>query len=370
MKSWLQVPLQNDTTRKIVHIDMDAFYASIEERQNPQLKQKALVIAKDPRITGGKGVVTTANYVARQYGVHSAMSAAKAQKLLPSELAVFKTPDFELYRQVSKQIHQVFQTVTDKIEPIAFDEAYLDITENKLGLEETMTVVTQLQRLILAKTQLVSSAGISYNKFLAKMASDYQKPAGRTLVLPEEAIAFLSQLPIKKFRGVGQKTVEKMYALNIFNGADLLAQNEFDLMYHFGKLGYQLYRQVRGIDNRPVIYQRQNKSVGNENTYAPALMTQQQVELQLEKIATQVAKRLHEKQLHGQTIVIKIRQRNFETITRRKTLDYFIDDASEIYRISKNIWQETGQIEAGIRLLGITVTNLVPKGFENILLDL
>ncbi|ANJ68842.1 impB mucB samB family protein [Latilactobacillus curvatus] len=370
MAELFKIPLENDTSRKIIHIDMDAFYASIEEREQPDLRQKPLVIARNPSDTGGKGVVTTANYVARQYGVHSAMSAQKAAELIPNHQAVFKAPNFPLYQSVSEQIHTIFHTVTDKIEPIAFDEAYLDVTENKLGLAHTIDVVAYIQKEILKETQLVSSAGISYNKFLAKMASDYRKPAGRTLVLPEQAIAFLSRLPIEKFRGVGKKTAPRMQELGILTGADLLEQSEMMLMQNFGKLGYGLYRHVRGIDNRPVAYQRERKSIGNENTYGQPLISEEQVQVELKKLAIELERRLRKNQKHGLTVVLKVRNRQFETITKRKTFNEYVGKAAELEAIAWKIWQTIGHAEDGVRLLGITVTNLAPQTFENITLPL
>lgn len=370
MAELFKIPLENDTSRKIIHIDMDAFYASIEEREQPDLRQKPLVIARNPSDTGGKGVVTTANYVARQYGVHSAMSAQKAAELIPNHQAVFKAPNFPLYQSVSEQIHTIFHTVTDKIEPIAFDEAYLDVTENKLGLAHTIDVVAYIQKEILKETQLVSSAGISYNKFLAKMASDYRKPAGRTLVLPEQAIAFLSRLPIEKFRGVGKKTAPRMQELGILTGADLLEQSEMMLMQNFGKLGYGLYRHVRGIDNRPVAYQRERKSIGNENTYGQPLISEEQVQVELKKLAIELERRLRKNQKHGLTVVLKVRNRQFETITKRKTFNEYVGKAAELAAIAWEIWQTIGHAEDGVRLLGITVTNLAPQTFENITLPL
>lgn len=370
MAELFKIPLENDTSRKIIHIDMDAFYASIEEREQPDLRQKPLVIARNPSDTGGKGVVTTANYVARQYGVHSAMSAQKAAELIPNHQAVFKAPNFPLYQSVSEQIHTIFHTVTDKIEPIAFDEAYLDVTENKLGLAHTIDVVAYIQKEILKETQLVSSAGISYNKFLAKMASDYRKPAGRTLVLPEQAIAFLSRLPIEKFRGVGKKTAPRMQELGILTGADLLEKSEMMLMQNFGKLGYGLYRHVRGIDNRPVAYQRERKSIGNENTYGQPLISEEQVQVELKKLAIELERRLRKNQKHGLTVVLKVRNRQFETITKRKTFNEYVGKAAELEAIAWEIWQTIGHAEDGVRLLGITVTNLAPQTFENITLPL
>lgn len=239
-----RVPIHVDTSRKIIHVDMDAFYASIEERENSKLRKKPLVIARDPRQTGGKGVVATANYLARQSGVHSAMSAQKALELCPE--AVFKTPDFTLYHAVSDQIHEIFGEYTEKIEPVAFDEAYLDVTDNKKQIESAVEVAHQIQSEIYAKTNLTCSTGISYNKFLAKLASEYQKPIGVAVVLSEDVREFLDKLPIEKFRGVGKKTVPKMHDIQIFKGRDLYKKSEMELIHHFGRFGDVLYHHVRG----------------------------------------------------------------------------------------------------------------------------
>ncbi|MGO2744781.1 MAG: DNA polymerase IV, partial [Lacticaseibacillus paracasei] len=264
-----ELPLQNDTSRKIIHLDMDAFYASIEMRDNPQLRSKALVIARDPRTTGGKGVVTTANYVARRYGVHSAMPANEALQLVPRSKLVFKTPDFPKYKAVSAQIHALFHQVTDLIEPVAFDEAYLDVTANKM-FPSTIALALWLQDQISQATQLTSSIGISYNKFIAKQASDYNKPVGRTLVLPEQALLFLDWLPIKQFRGVGKKTLPKLTDIGVTDGKSLRALSQDDLLRMFGKMGFVLYQHARGVDNRPVAV-RMAKSIGKERTYGTPL---------------------------------------------------------------------------------------------------
>lgn len=364
-------PIKVETSRKIIHVDMDAFYASIEERENPAYKTQPLVIAHDPRQTGGRGVVTTANYVARQYGVHSAMSAAKALELCPQ--AVFKTPNFPLYREVSAQIHDIFHEYTDKIEPIAFDEAYLDVTENKVNMHSAVELAHRLQREIWHKTHLTCSTGISYNKFIAKLASDYRKPAGVTIVLPQDAEPFLWREPIEKFRGVGKKTVPKMHDLGIQNGYDLYQRTEMDLIQHFGKLGYILYRRVRGSDDRPVEYLRERKSIGKERTFGPFLQTQTEVNSHLKQIAGLVAESMQSHQRHGKTLVLKLRYGDFVTITKRQTFSEFLpNDAETFDQYAEEIFDEVvdDHFDSGIRLLGITLTGLAPLAFENITLPL
>lgn len=369
MAEFMQVPLNVNTSRKIIHIDMDAFYAQIEMRDHPQWRNKPLVIAKDPRKTGGHGVVTTANYVARKQGVHSAMPAQKALELAPN--AIFKTPDFPLYREISHQIHEIFHEYTDKIEPIAFDEAYLDVTENKKGLHSAIEVAHQLQAEIFAKTNLTCSTGISYNKFLAKLASDYMKPVSVTIVRYEDVHDFLMRLPIEKFRGVGKKTVPKMHDLGILTGQELYDQSENDLIKNFGKLGYALYRRVRGSDDRPVEYQRDRKSIGKERTFNPFLTTSEQVDTQLKKIAQLVEQTLRTQQKHGKTLVVKARNQDFETITKRHTEDDYLPvDAQTIYELAKSIFETVHRSGDSMRLLGITITNLAPLKYENMTLPL
>ena len=214
--------------RKIVHVDMDAFYASVEMRDHPELRTKPLVISRNPQHTGGRGVVATANYIARSYGIHSAMSAQEALKRCPQ--AYFKKPDFPKYKRVSHQIHTIFHEYTDKIEPVAFDEAYLDVTENKPGIESAVALAHRIQQEIYDQLHLTCSTGVSYNKFLAKLASDYHKPVGMTIISPEDALDFLFPLPIEKFRGIGKKTAPKMRELGINTGEDLYHWKEIDLI--------------------------------------------------------------------------------------------------------------------------------------------
>lgn len=361
--------IQIDASRKIIHVDMDAFFASIEQREHPEFVTQPLVIAKDPRTTGGRGVVTTANYLARQYGIHSAMPASKALDLCPK--AIFKAPDFELFRSVSDQIHDIFHEYTDKIETVALDEAYLDVTENKKKIDDPIYLAHLIQSEIWEKTHLTCSTGISYSKFLAKEASDYRKPAGVTVISEDDAHDFLMRLKIEKYRGVGKKTVEKMKALNINNGFDLYQKSEMFLIKEFGKFGYILYRRVRGSDNRKVEYQRERKSIGKERTYPHELNSMVDVERELSKIADLVVNSLQKHQKHGKTVVLKVRYSDFTTITKRITeADFIENDAKLIYNEVIDIFEELSDPSKGIRLLGITLTNLANLSFQNINLPL
>ncbi len=355
--------------RKIIHVDMDAFYASIEMRDDPQLKNVPLVISRNPQHTNGRGVVATANYIARSFGIHSAMSAQEALKLCPD--AHFKQPDFPKYKKVSHQIHEIFHEYTDKIEPVAFDEAYLDVTENKPRIEDPVALAHKMQQEIYDKVHLTCSTGISYNKFLAKLASDYCKPIGLTVVSKEDVLDFLFPMPIEKFRGVGKKTAIKMRQLGINNGEDLYSWKEIDLISQFGKMGHILFQRVRGIDDRPVEWQRERKSIGSERTFDQPLKSIEQVDEQLHLTAIRLVNELKKQQKHGKTIVIKVRNSNFETITKRLTFDDYLNnqtDTLEYY--GRQLFDEIQNIDIDVRLLGLTITNLDPLDFENIKLQL
>ncbi|MGB3160768.1 DNA polymerase IV [Carnobacterium sp.] len=357
-----------DTSRKIIHIDMDAFFASVEERDHPELKGQPIVIAKHPNLTKGKGVVATANYVARTYGIHSAMSAQKAYELCPK--AVFIPGNYERYREISNKIREVFLHYTDIIEPLSLDEAYLDVTENKKEMKSATLIAHSIQKEVWDTVRLTCSAGVSYNKFIAKLASDFKKPSGVTVITPDEALDFLKNLPIEKFYGVGKKTVERMHEVGIYNGEDLYQRNEMDLIRSFGKMGYSLYRKVRGIDDSPVRISRERKSIGKENTYNQNLVTENEIVAELRFLSNKVNHSLMKEQKHGKTIVLKIRYSDFETVTKRHTLPHYIKEAEEIFFHAQNIWDEIGELQKGIRLLGITITTLDPLTFENIVLPL
>jgi DNA polymerase-4 len=367
---WLEIPLQYHVQRRIIHVDMDAFYASVEIHDQPHLRDKAVVVAPDPRQTHGHGVVTTANYVARKYGVHSAMPAAQALKLIPANELVFVPPRFNRYREVSGQVHQLFHELTDVIEPISLDEAFLDVTVNKWQEPNTIKMASWLQQQILIKTGLTCSVGISYNKFLAKVASDHNKPMGRTIVRPEMAQAFLSGLSIAKFFGVGKKMQASLHELGIFTGADLLKISQDELIRRYKKMGYVLYRHARGVDDSPVSEQRDRKSIGKETTFNQTITTNERVWRELTELSASVAQALAKKQVHGKVLVLKMRDRDFKTTTKRHSLDSYLATAPEIFAEAWQLWQKYGQLDDGIRLLGITLTDLYPLDYENITLPL
>jgi len=349
-------PLINDTSRKIIHIDMDAFFASVEERDNPDLKGKPVIIGSDPRKTGGRGVVSTCNYEARKFGVHSAMSSKEAYERCPQ--AVFISGNYQKYRKVGMQIREIFKRYTDLVEPMSIDEAYLDVTENKLGIKSAIKIAKMIQYDIWQEVHLTCSAGVSYNKFLAKLASDFEKPKGLTLILPEDAQDFLEKLPIEKFYGVGKRSVEKLHQLGVFTGADLLEIPEMTLIDFFGRFGYDLYRKARGISNSPVKSNRIRKSIGSERTYGKLLYEEDDVKSEISKNAQRVVDTLQRNHKVGRTIVLKVRYSDFSTLTKRITLDDVTNDFEVIDQVAKTIYDSLDESKLGVRLLGVTVTGL------------
>lgn len=353
-----------DTARKIIHIDMDAFFSSVEERDNPALIGKPVIIAKHPRKTGGKGIVSTANYEARKYGVHSAMSAYEAYKKCPQ--GIFVEGNYKAYKEASNHIRAIMNRYTDLVEPMSIDEAYLDVTTNKVNESSAIKVARRIQKDIWNETRLSSSAGVSYNRFLAKIASDVKKPAGLTVITPAKAVAFIKELPIEKFPGIGPKTAERMHELNIYLGADLYKMEQMDLIHHFGKAGLSYYKKVRGIDNKPLTVDRERKSVGKEHTYLHVLKTEQEVQEQLKRLAQEVHGSLERVQKQGKTVVLKIRYRSFDTLTRRISLPDYVQKKSDIFRYAAELWDQYGDVNREIRLLGITVTNLQPIQYKTL----
>lgn len=347
-------PLINDLSRKIIHIDMDAFFAAVEIRDNPKLKGKPVIIGSDPRQTGGRGVVSTCSYEARAFGVHSAMSSKEAYERCPQ--AAFISGNYEKYKAVGLEIRAIFKRYTDLIEPMSIDEAYLDVTENKLGIKSAVKIARLIQEDIWQELHLTASAGVSYNKFLAKMASDYQKPHGLTVILPDKAQDFLKQMDIAKFHGVGKKTVEKLHEMGIYTGADLLDVSEVTLIDRFGRLGYDLYRKARGIHNSPVKSNRIRKSIGKEKTYSKILQDEEDIKKELTLLSEKVAHNLSKQDKAGKIIILKIRYADFSTLTRRKSLPQATQDASQISQTALQLYEELAEKEKGIRLLGITVT--------------
>ena len=347
-------PLMNDLSRKIIHIDMDAFFAAVEIRDNPKLKGKPVVIGSDPRKTGGRGVVSTCSYEARAFGIHSAMSSKEAYERCPQ--AVFISGNYDKYLAVGQQIRAIFRRYTDIIEPMSIDEAYLDVTENKLDIKSAVKIARLIQNDIWQELHLTASAGVSYNKFLAKIASDYQKPRGLTVILPDEAEDFLKQMDIAKFHGVGKKTVEKLHQMGVFTGADLVEIPEISLIDCFGRLGFDLYRKARGIDNSPVKSNRIRKSIGKEKTYSKILNLEEDIKKELTLLSKRVALSLQKHEKSGKIVILKIRYADFSTMTRRKSLSQKIQDAETISQMAIQLYESLTDKDKDVRLLGVTVT--------------
>lgn len=356
-----------DTSRKILHVDMDAFYANIEMRDQPKLVNQPVVIARHPKLTGGRGIVSTCNYIARQYGIHSAMPAIEAFQRCPH--AVFIPGNMQYYSEVSAEIRQIFHQYTDLVEPLSLDEAYLDVTHNKFNHRSALQLAQRIQQQILDETKLTCSIGISYNKFIAKIASDFHKPFGITLVKPEEALEFLKQLPIDKFYGVGRKSLPSFHQLGIKTGEDLLEWELDELIKYFGKMGYSLYFKVRGIHNAPVNSLRERKSIGTERTFNQFLETEAEVAVIFEQLTAKVAKKLREKQLKAYTVTIKVRYDNFDTMTRQSQLEFPTDQYEDFLSVVQKLWEDHGQLNHTVRLLGVSVSKFENPEFSSIQLE-
>lgn len=331
---------------------MDAFYASVEQRDRPELRGKAVAVGGSRE----RGVVAAASYEARKYGIHSAMPSSRAYKLCPH--IIFVKPRFELYTKVSREIREVFYEYTDLVEPLSLDEAYLDVTENKKGISSATAIARAIRAEIREKTQLTASAGISINKFLAKVASDIHKPDGLTLIPPERALSFLEKLPIRKFHGIGAKTAEKMKRLGIRTGADLKKRSEIELVKLFGKAGRHYYKIVWAQDDRPVKPNRIRKSVGAENTFSEDLETEAQMLEKLEKILKKVCERLAKIPTGGKTLTLKIKYSDFQIQTRSKTQGRFLSTYEELFPLVKELLHSPEFPPRPVRLLGISMSNL------------
>jgi len=339
--------------RKIIHIDMDAFYASVEQRDFPEYRNKPVIVGGSPE---GRGVVAAASYEVRKYGVHSAMPAAKAIRLCPQ--AIFVKPRFEVYRTVSKQIREIFFRFTDLVEPLSLDEAYLDVTENHINLPSATLIAQKIRKKIKEETNLNASAGVSFNKFLAKIASDINKPNGIAVIKPEEAENFLEELEIGEFYGIGSATELKMKSLGIHNGRDLKQWNEIDLIEKFGKHGRFYYRIVRGIDKREVKPHRIRKSIGKERTFSEDIQDLGWINNFLDELARKVADSMKKKKAAGKTVTIKVRYDDFETVTRSTSYSHYINNAEDIAETGRLLLEQTEVGERKVRLLGITLSNL------------
>ena len=339
--------------RKIIHIDMDAFFAAVEQRDHPELRGKAVIVGGSPN---GRGVVSTASYEARKFGVHSAMPCSQAARLCPH--GIFVKSNFDAYKEVSRQIREIFYEYTDLVEPLSLDEAYLDVTNNHKNTPSATLIAREIKQRIFEETQLTASAGVSYNKFLAKIASDYNKPDGLTLIPPEKAEAFIEELDIKKFFGVGRATQSKMHALGIKTGADLKQWPELDLVKAFGKSGRYYYRIVRGIDNRQVKPHRIRKSYGKERTFPEDVDDPEWMLTFLDDLAKQIADGMYKIKAAGKTITLKVRYDDFETITRSVSFPNHTNLHSDIAKTARRLLEETEAGNRKIRLLGITLSNL------------
>lgn len=338
---------------KIIHIDMDAFYASVEQRDNPDLAAKPVVVGGSP---AGRGVVAAASYEARKFGIRSAMPASQAIRLCPD--AVFIKPRFDVYREISLHIRSIFREFTDLVEPLSLDEAYLDVTENHKNNPSATLIARELKQRIKSETGLIASAGVAPNKFLAKIASDLDKPDGLAVITPEKAQAFIAELPIGKFHGIGKATEAKMHKLGIYTGADLRSWSESELHRHFGKVASFYYTIARGDDPREVKPHRTRKSLGAERTFREDQEDRAWMRNFLSELAGKISDRMKRLKATGKTITLKLRYDDFETITRAASLNHPTDESDEIARTSHQLLEETEAGRRKVRLLGITVSNL------------
>jgi len=344
-----------DKTRKIIHIDMDAFYASVEQRDNPALRGKPVIVGGRPN---GRGVVAACSYEARKFGVHSAMPSSEAGRRCPQ--AEFVRPRFEVYQSVSKQIHAVFREFSDEVEPLSLDEAYLDVTDSELLDGSATRIAQEIRQCILTQTRLTASAGVSYNKFLAKIASDMDKPDGLYTILPEDGAAFVAALPIGKFYGVGKATETRMHELGIHNGNDLRLWSLAELQSEFGKSAQYYFNVARGIDHRQVRARRSRKSIGSETTFGENLNKAGDMVEVLEKLADKVTAKLSDKQLRAGTVTIKVRFANFDTYTRGHSVKNGIREADDVKRILPFLLQRALETRrhASVRLLGVSLSGI------------
>lgn len=339
--------------RKIIHIDMDAFYASVEQRDNPEYKGKPIVVGGSPE--GRGGVVAAASYEARKFGIRSAMTSKKALQLCPD--VIFIRPRFGAYKEVSNRIHEIFRRYTDLIEPLSLDEAFLDVTVDKQNIGSAIEIAKLIRQSIKEELHLTASAGISINKFVAKIATDINKPDGLTFIGPSQVEVFMEKLPVEKFFGVGKVTAEKMKGMGLHTGADLKKLSEQQLIKHFGKTGKFFYKIVRGMDDRPVHPDRETKSVSAEDTFPHDLTTLDEMNEALDAIATQVMNRLERLSLKGRTITIKIKYHDFKQITRSQSFEHEVPNREVLLETAKQLLASTELENKKIRLLGIGLSN-------------
>jgi len=341
--------------RKIIHIDMDAFYASVEQRDDPSLRGLAIAVGGGEK----RGVITTASYEARKFGVRSAMSGYEAKRLCPQ--LIFVPIRFDAYKEASQAIRSIFARYTDLIEPLSFDEAFLDVTENKINEPIATEIAKEIKQAIFNETQLTASAGISYCKFLAKVASDINKPDGITIITPKKAIAFLEQLEIEKFYGIGKVTAKKMKAMGIFHGRDLKKMDRISMVSKFGKMGSYYYDIVRGIDDRPVQSHRERKSLAIERTLDEDLHDFESMKSYFQDLKIKFITRVKKYEFYGKTITLKLKTSDFKILTRSHSEKNVIDDEQKIIAIADELLEEYKKELKPIRLIGLTMSNRPKK---------
>jgi len=345
--------------RKIIHIDMDAFFAAVEQRDHPEYQNKPIIVGGRPDT---RGVVATCSYEARKFGIHSAMPSSRAYRLCPQ--AIFVKPRFEAYKEASSLIRQIFSGYTELFEPLSLDEAYLDVSENISHHGSATLIAKAIKQSILQKTGLVASAGISYNKFLAKIASDMDKPDGLYLITPEQGEQFVETLAVGKFHGIGKATEKKMHALGIKTGWDLKQKSLAFLIQNFGKAGQYYHNITRAIDHRPVNSHRESKSVGVETTFQIDIKDRTEVLMHLQQLFQKALRKVNDKGLTAHTLTIKIKYHDFVQITRSRTLTLAISKAIDTAPILENLLNNTAVGQRKVRLLGVTLSS-----FDNQLLN-
>jgi DNA polymerase-4 len=339
------------TVRKIIHVDMDAFYASVEQRDDPSLRGKPLAVGG-----GVRGVVAAASYEARKFGIRSAMPAVTAKRRCPE--LIFVKPRFDAYREVSNQIRAIFREYTPHVEPLSLDEAYLDVTEDLKGIGVATAIAQEIRERIRAETGLTASAGVSYNKFIAKLASDQNKPDGICVVTPAKGEAFVAALPVKRFHGIGPKTAEKMSRLGIETGADLKARSLEFLAAHFGSSAHYYHDLARGICHRQVKADRPYKSVSAEDTFLTDLSDPEALLSEMERIGRHVWARIASKELAGRTVVLKVKYGDFQIVTRSRSLDRPVSGADEFVGLGRTLLEGLLPVVKPVRLLGLGLANL------------
>jgi len=336
---------------KVIHVDMDQFFAAVEQHDQPALKGMPIAVGHDAE----RGVVSTASYEARRFGVHSAQSIQVAKRLCPQLIIV--EPHFQRYKEVSAQLHEIFHDYTDLIEPISLDEAFLDVTHNKKEMALGVDIAREIKQRIFETTGLTASAGVSYCKFLAKIASDWRKPDGLTVIHPDKALDFISQLKVEKIWGIGPKTAEKLHRMGIFTGADLRAQSLIHLTEEFGKMGQVFYDFARGIDPRPVVSEWERKSVSCERTFEKDISELSAVTIELYHTVLELERRIAKNAFEGRTLTLKVKFLDFQQITRSITVDHILRTKDQILPLAKQLLSQVEFQSHPIRLIGLGVSN-------------